>query len=88
MVSLLFDPDRPESRAFVAEKGQPWPQAIVGAPSNSISDAYDFEADQFGVPLAILVGPDGRIMALDLYYDKIGEAVAKALKIEGPAAKR
>ena len=88
IVSLLLDPDRPESRAFVAGKGQPWPQAIVGAPSNPVSDAYDFEADLFDVPAAILIGPDGRIVARDLFYNKLGEAVARALGIEEPAAKR
>jgi beta-lactamase regulating signal transducer with metallopeptidase domain len=82
IVSLLLDPDRPDSRAFVAGKGQPWPQAIVGAPSNPVSDAYDFDADQFDVPAAILIGPDGRIVARDLFYQKIGEAIAGALGIK------
>jgi hypothetical protein len=87
IVSLLLDPDRPDSRAFIAGKGQPWTQAIVGAPSNPVSDAYDFDADQFDSPAAILIGPDGRIVAKDLYSDKIGEAVARALGIQEPAKK-
>ena len=87
IVILLLDRDGPESRAFVADKGQPWSQAIVGPSSNPITEAYDFDADQSDVPAAILIGPDGRVVAKDLYHGKIGEAVAGSLGLPVPAAK-
>ena len=77
MLSLVMAADRDETRAFVAEKGEPWPQAIVGPLSNGFSEAYEVEEGQF--PSGILIGPDGRIVARDLIYRKIGEAVATAL---------
>ena len=78
LLSLLMAASRPESREFVAEKGQPWPQAIVGPLSNPIADAYGIEEDD--VPAAILIGPDGKIAARDLHYQKIGEAIARELQ--------
>ena len=85
LLSLVMAADRPESRAFVAEKGEPWPQAIVGPPANPIADAYGVEPD--GFPAALLIGPDGRIVARDRHIAAIGEAIAKALGIQEPAPK-
>lgn len=77
MLSLVMAADDRRSRAFVAGKGESWPQAIVGPMSNSLSIAYGLE-DR--VPAAILIGPDGKIVARDLWYNRIGEAVGKALE--------
>jgi beta-lactamase regulating signal transducer with metallopeptidase domain/protocatechuate 3,4-dioxygenase beta subunit len=83
LLSLVMAADRPDSRTFVAEKGEAWPQAIVGPLSNPIAEAYGIEESNiFG---AILIGPDGKIVARDLYYQKIGEAIAQGL--QGPGAK-
>lgn len=82
MLSLVMGPDDVATRSFVAEKGEPWPQAIVGALSNPIAAAFDVEDRD--VPAAILIGPDGKVIARDLGYDKITEAVQVAL---GQAAK-
>jgi len=85
LLSLIMAADRPESRAFVAEKGEPWPQSIVGPLANPIADAYGVEPD--GFPAALVIGPDGRIVARDLGYAEIGKAIAKALGIREPAPK-
>jgi beta-lactamase regulating signal transducer with metallopeptidase domain/uncharacterized GH25 family protein len=82
LVSLLMAADGPESRRFVDEKGQPWPQAIVGPVSNPINEAFWIEVNQF--PAAILVGPDGKVVARDLFYQKISEAIAKGLGVAEP----
>ncbi len=76
MLSLVMATDDERSRAFVAAKGEPWPQAIVGPMSNALSIAYGIE-DR--VPAAILIGPDGKIVARDLWYNGIIEAIGKAL---------
>ena len=90
MLSLLMAADRDESRAFVAEKGQPWTQAVAGPIDNPITDAYGIEDSDFpgDFPAAVLVGPDGRILAPDLRYQAIGEAVGKALAPPGPEKPR
>jgi RNA polymerase sigma factor (sigma-70 family) len=77
ILSLVMGPDGGETRAFVAEKGQPWPQAIVGPLSNPVALAYGVEDRD--VPAAILIGPDGKLIAKGLRYDQIGKAVGQAL---------
>ncbi|MHB1560353.1 MAG: carboxypeptidase regulatory-like domain-containing protein [Isosphaeraceae bacterium] len=76
MLSLVMAADDERSRAFVAAKGEPWPQVIVGPMSNTLSIAYGIEDS---VPAAILIGPDGKIVARDLWYNGITEAIGKAL---------
>ena len=78
ILSLVLAPDDAEARAFVKEKDEPWPQAIIGPLSNPIADAYGI--DDENIQGAILIGPDGKVIAKDLYYNKIGEAVEAALK--------
>jgi beta-lactamase regulating signal transducer with metallopeptidase domain len=77
LLSLTFDADRPETRKFIEEKGEPWTQAIVGPLSNAIS--LDYGVDDENVPATILIGPDGKIVARDLWYNKISTAVGEAL---------
>jgi hypothetical protein len=36
--------------------------------------------DDENVPAAILIGPDGKIAATNLWYDKIGKAISEALE--------
>jgi hypothetical protein len=77
MLSLTFAADHPATRKFVTDKGEPWQQAIVGPLSNPISLAY--AVDDENVPVTILIGPDGNVVAKDLWYDKIAKAVGEAL---------
>lgn len=86
LLSLIFAADQPESRAFVAGKAQPWPQAIVGPVANPIADAYGVNEDR-PFPAAILIGPDGRIAARDLFYGGIGAVISGTLGIQEPSAK-
>ena len=53
------------------------PQAIVGPLSNAIASAYAI--DEENVSTATLIGPDGTIVATELWRDKIIDAIAKAL---------
>ena len=73
MLSLTFEADTAETRKSIADKGEPWPQAIVGPLSNPIASAYGI--DDENVSTAILIGPDGKIAAKDLWRDKIGKAL-------------
>ncbi len=79
LVSLLMAADQADARAFVVAKGQTWPQVIAGPLDNPIATAYGIEPDNF--PAAILIGPEGRIVARDLWSQKIGEAVGQALGV-------
>jgi hypothetical protein len=81
IVSMVMAPDDARTREFITGKGEPWPQAIIGPMTNPIASAYGIEPHaSFGyLPSAILIGPDGKIIARDLYYNKIGEAIGQAL---------
>jgi thiol-disulfide isomerase/thioredoxin len=77
MLSLSLDDEIATPRKFLKSRDLPWPQVVLGAPSESrVAQAYHAEV----IPLIILVGPDGRIVAQDLRGDSIRAAVAKALK--------
>jgi peroxiredoxin len=77
ILSLTFAADSPEVRKYIAEKGETWPQAIVGPMENPISLAY--QVDDEYVPATILIGPDGNVIAGELWYDQIGKALGTAL---------
>jgi beta-lactamase regulating signal transducer with metallopeptidase domain len=77
MLSLTSGADNAGTRASIAEKGEPWPQAIVGPLSNPIASAYGI--DDRNVSTTILIGPDGRIAAKDLWREKIAPAIAERL---------
>jgi beta-lactamase regulating signal transducer with metallopeptidase domain/uncharacterized GH25 family protein len=77
ILSLTLAADHAATREYIAEKGQPWPQAIIGPLSNPIASAYGVEDSD--VPAAILIGPDGQIVRQDLRYHEIENAVTRAL---------
>ena len=77
ILSLTFEADTAPTRKSIADKGEPWTQAIVGPLSNPIASAYGI--DDENVSTAVLIGPDGKIAAKDLWLDKIGKAVSEAL---------
>ncbi|MHB1557266.1 MAG: peroxiredoxin family protein, partial [Isosphaeraceae bacterium] len=58
MLSLVMAENNEKSRAFVAAKGEPWPQAIIGPMSNPITIAYGIDDE---LPASVLIGPDGKI---------------------------
>ncbi len=80
MLSLIVATDDAETRRFVAEKGQPWPQAIVGPFPNPVAQAFGVEDSVFGtrgatLPTLLLIGPDGQVLARD--FD--GRQIARTL---------
>jgi beta-lactamase regulating signal transducer with metallopeptidase domain len=77
VLSFISATDTGETRKFIEEKGEPWPQAIIGPLSNPIASLYGI--DDENVSTMTLIGPDGKIVATELWSEKIGEAVAKAL---------
>lgn len=76
-LSLLMARDDAESRRFVEEKAQPWPQAIVEPLSNPVASAYGYEDDYS--PRLVLVGPDGTVLVRDYYGEEVRKRLAEAL---------
>ena len=84
VLSLTIAADTPEVRDSIVEKGQPWPQLIIGplGPANHIAQAYDIgpaHLGRRGPTVAFLIGPDGTVLAKDLQVREIDEAIAKYL---------
>jgi hypothetical protein len=77
ILSLLFEADTAAARRSIADKGEPWTQAIVGPLLNPIASAYDI--DDENVSTTILIGPNGKIFAKDLWREKIEKAIGEAL---------
>jgi len=77
ILTLTSAPDTAETRKFIEEKGEPWAQAIIGSLANPITSLYGIDDDN--VSTTTLIGPDGRIVDTELWSQKIGEAVGKAL---------
>jgi beta-lactamase regulating signal transducer with metallopeptidase domain/protocatechuate 3,4-dioxygenase beta subunit/peroxiredoxin len=80
LVSLVMAPDNAATREFIAEKGEPWPQAIIGPLSNPIAALYGVE--DISVPSTILIGPDGKVKAIGR-YSVPSDILAKALAQDG-----
>jgi thiol-disulfide isomerase/thioredoxin len=77
MMSLSLDDEIATPKEFLEGRDLPWTQVFLGAPSES-QVAKDYNAQV--IPLIILVGPDGKIVAQGLRGEAIRAAVAKALK--------
>lgn len=76
MLSLVMAADDEKSRAFVAAKGEPWPQAIIGPMSNPISIAYGIDDE---LPAAVLIDPDGKIYPRKFELKWTIKSIARAL---------
>ena len=77
MLSLVMRRTDAATRTFIADKGEPWPQVIVGPLSNALASAYGVEDDR--VPTAILIGPDGKVMA-SARFAQVSDMLTKALR--------
>lgn len=75
-LSLCFSADEPLGVDTIAREQVTWPVAIV---RDRVFDPIVQDFGIVGVPSAILIGPDGRIVARDLGASMIEKAVAKAL---------
>ena len=81
MIGLNRSTDPEFARRYAARHGLTWEQRYLGV---------DEEAEPISAALgsrlptqAILIGPDGRLIAKDLHGDAIKTAVANALKPKG-----
>ncbi len=77
MLSLSLDNEISVPKKFAQQRGtNAWRQAFLGNwPKDPVHKAYDV----YGIPELLLVGPDGRIIAMDLRGDATKTAVGKAL---------
>jgi thiol-disulfide isomerase/thioredoxin len=76
MLSLSVDDEIAAPGTLLEGKDHAWTQAFLGAPSES-QVVKDYHAQV--IPLHILVGPDGKIVAHGLRGESIRAAIAKAL---------
>ena len=77
IIGLNQDPSPELMQRYLAHRGLGWEQRYIGD-----SDDPNPIAGAFGMrfpPSALLIGPDGRILAKDLHGEAIKQAVAKAL---------
>jgi peroxiredoxin len=78
LVMLGFCPvfDSKPALEFIKDKGLTWPQVFCR------DGGFDATIQEYelNIPAAVLIGPDGRVIARDLQGKKIEEAVAKALR--------
>jgi hypothetical protein len=82
VIGLSLDETLEVVRLFLGKKPSPFLQVYIGERSQSMAARlYGVEM----IPSIWLIAPDGRILARDLRGAAIHEAVAKALKDEGPA---
>jgi len=80
ILSVSFDGDRDDVRAYWEKQPMPWDHAFVGSRGLSqgpISDAYALT----GLPYVVLVGPDGTVLALEseLRGDRLERTLARVL---------
>ena len=78
MLGLLCEPDTAGIRRSIADLAEPWPQAFVGPLSNPIASAYGI--DNENASACVLIGPDGKILAGELFREKIEPAIRQALR--------
>lgn len=85
-LSLVIAPDDAETRSFIAAKGQPWPQVLLGPLPNPVADAFGVEDTPLGLgsllPGFVLIGPDGSILAVDTYGRDLEPILAETLDPE------
>ena len=77
IIGVSLDTDRDKLNDFLKqEAGMTWPQYFDGKGwSNKLAEKYGV----LGIPFAVLVGPDGKIIGKDLRGDDLEKAVSKAL---------
>ncbi len=86
IIGLNEDVEPDTMRRYVARHGLAWEQRYLGRGDypNPIASAFGVQYPN----VALLIGPDGRIVAKDLKGDAIQQAVAKALAAAAQEPKR
>jgi thiol-disulfide isomerase/thioredoxin len=77
IIGVSLDSERDKLDAFLKQQdGMTWPQYYDGQGwGNKLAVKYGVE----GIPFALLIGPDGKIIGKELRGDELEDAVAKAL---------
>lgn len=75
LVGVSCDEEPGVAAEFAAKEGLAWAQAFAGPMGGGAAQDYGVRA----IPSTFLIGPDGRILAMNLRGDPLKEAVAKAL---------
>ena len=76
MVSLSVDEKAADAERYVRKNGLGWTQAFLpGAWESPVVKAYGVRS----IPMVVLIGPDGKVVATDLRGDGIKAAVTAAL---------
>ncbi len=78
VLGISLDENREALKSFVARKEMPWPQ-VFNADADRGSDPASLYGVR-GIPYTVLVGKDGKIVAMDLRGDHLAAAVDRALK--------
>jgi hypothetical protein len=85
-LSLVIAPDDADTRSFIAAKGQPWPQVLLGPLPNPLADAFGVEDTALGpdglLPGFVLIGPDGQVLAVAPYGRDLEALLAETLDPE------
>jgi peroxiredoxin len=85
MLGMSLDGDRETLRAFVETHGIAWPQVFLGHEgTNGLAADYGVNS-RLLVRGHFLIGPEGNLVAKDLFGPKLEEAVAKVLNQPIPA---
>jgi hypothetical protein len=77
LVSLNFDSEPDRAKSTLGPLAPAWPQAYAGpwSDANAIQSSYGLR----GLPEAMLIGPDGVILAMSLRGSQIERAIERAL---------
>ena len=83
MISLSLDEDTDMVEAFQQKRPMPWTQCFLGEKERAdITRNYGVNA----LPATFLIGPDGKILAIDLRGPKLAAVVEKALAVSSKSA--
>ena len=82
MVSLSLDEKPADAMSYVKSQKLAWHQGHIGEES-AVASAYGATA----IPATFLIGPDGKIVAMNLRGAKIQQAVAEALESRRTASR-
>jgi thiol-disulfide isomerase/thioredoxin len=72
IINVNLDEDQEKVHEFLKEVDMPGIQVLAGGWHNQLVDQYDIG----GIPVVLLLGPDGKVLATDL----VGEAALSALQ--------
>ena len=78
MIAVSVDKDLDALKEFVAEEHPPWPVLADHHPQNQTPMAHKFGIS--GIPAFVLVGKDGKVVAVNCRGNELGMQLAKLFK--------